>query len=130
MPDLKIKCLISGKQTDGKIAVFEEIVDSGIGPPRHTHRNQLEIFHIIEGTIRFEVDGETFLRSAGSTAVVPPGTVHAFRNDEEQSALIHFEMIPANNSEEAFDRLISEEITDVEAFFNQYDIDLSGPPLD
>lgn len=130
MSDLKIACIVSGKETGGRIAVFKEIVDSGIGPPRHTHRKQLEIFHIIEGQIRFEVDGESFVRSAGETAVVPPGTVHAFKNDQSETAVIHFEMIPANNSEEAFARLIGEEITDVESFFDQYEMDLCGPPLD
>ncbi len=57
MPKLDIKCIVSGSETDGKIAVFEEIVQPGIGPPRHTHRDQIEIFHIIEGTLKSELDG-------------------------------------------------------------------------
>ncbi|MFT7488330.1 MAG: quercetin dioxygenase-like cupin family protein, partial [Candidatus Promineifilaceae bacterium] len=59
MTELNIKCLISGKDTDGRIAVFEEIVAPGAGPPRHTHRTQVEVFHVIEGTLRFEIGGET-----------------------------------------------------------------------
>ena len=130
MDKLDIKCIVSGAETDGSIAVFEEVVPPGWGPPRHTHREQIEIFHIIEGTIKFDVAGETFEREAGAAAVVPAGVVHAFRNVGVEPALIHFELIPALKSEESFDRLASETIADVEAFFDEYGMDLAGPPLE
>jgi quercetin dioxygenase-like cupin family protein len=131
MTELNIKCLISGKDTDGRVAVFEEIVEPGGGPPRHTHRTQVEVFHVIVGTLRFEIAGETIDAGPGAAAVVPMGAVHAFQNTGSVPARIHFEMIPAGESEEAFSRLIEEgdQIEDVGAFFNQYDMDLIGPPL-
>ncbi len=130
MDKLVIKCIVSGAETKGAVAVFEELVPPGSGPPRHTHREQLEIFHIIEGKLRFEVSGETFECEAGAAAVVPAGAIHAFRNIGDAPARIHFEMIPALRSEEAFTRLTTESITDVEAFFDEYGMDLAGPPLD
>ena len=130
MEKLDIKCIISGDETDGKMAVFEEIVPPGTGPPRHTHRSQLEVFHIIEGSIRFEVNGKLFERGTGAAAAVPAGAVHAFRNIGTTPAVIHFEMLPAGNSEEAFDRMATGEIGDLNAFFEKYGMDLSGPPLD
>jgi quercetin dioxygenase-like cupin family protein len=129
MEKLDIKCIISGKETDGKLAVFEEIVAPGSGPPRHTHRNQFEIFHVIEGSLRFEVNGESFERTAGAAAVVPAGAVHAFRNIGATPAVIHFEMLPAGDSEEAFELMVGGAIDDVDAFFDKYGMDLSGPPL-
>ena len=110
--------------------MFEEIVDPGIGPPRHTHREQNEIFHVIKGTIRFEIDGVVSEIEEGGAAVVPAGTVHAFRNIGDQAATIHFEMLPAGDSEEAFERLVNEEIEDVSAFCDKYGMDLVGPPLE
>ena len=130
MDKLDIKCIISGNETDGKVAVFEEIVPPGFGPPRHTHRNQLEVFHVIEGSIQFEVNGELFERGAGAAAVVPAGAVHAFRNIGATPAVIHFEMLPAGESEEAFDRMVTGQIGELDAFFDKYGMDLSGPPLD
>ena len=130
MDKLDIRCIVSGDQTDGAVAVYEEIVAPGGGPPRHTHREQLEVFHVLEGTIRFEVSGETFECQAGSAAAVPAGAVHAFKNVGEQPAKIHFELIPALESEDAFKRLTSEVIDDVGAFFDEYGMDLAGPPLD
>ena len=129
MEKLDMKCIVSGNETDGKIAVFEEIVPPGSGPPRHTHRAQLEVFHVIEGGIQFEVNGELFERGTGAAAVVPAGAVHAFRNIGAVPAVIHFEMLPAGDSEEAFRRIATGEIGDVEAFFDKYGMDLCGPPL-
>ncbi|MEM7014448.1 MAG: cupin domain-containing protein [Verrucomicrobiota bacterium] len=132
MPNFPVKCLISGAETNGQIAVFEELVPPGGGPPRHTHREQLEIFHVLEGTIRFEIDGEIIERGAGAAAVVPVGAVHAFRNIGKEPAMIHFEMIPAGNIEEGFKRLATDadSIEDMAAFFDDYGMDLSGPPLE
>ena len=129
MERLDIKCIITGNETDGKVAVFEEIVAPGSGPPRHAHRSQLEIFHVIEGSLQFEVNGESFERKAGATAVVPAGTVHAFRNIGATPTVIHFEMLPAGDSEEAFELMARGEIEDMHAFFDKYGIDLAGPPI-
>lgn len=132
MPNLPITCIISGKQTDGAVAVFEETIPPGEGPPLHAHRSQHEVFHIIEGTFRFQVDGEIIERGPGGSAVVPMGAAHAFKNIGETEGLIHFEMIPARNSEEGFGRMATErdQIEDMAAFFETYDIALLGPPLD
>ena len=130
MIEVKIDCLVSGEETGGRIAVFEEIVPPGGGPPRHTHREQLEIFHILEGTLSFEVDGQSFERTAGEVAVVPAGAVHAFQNHGPADSRIHFQMLPALRSEEAFRRLTEKDFGEVEAFFDDYGMDLCGPPLE
>ena len=130
MEKLDIKWIVSGSDTDGAVAVFEEIVPPGGGPPRHTHREQLEIFHVIEGEIRFEVSGEVFERGAGDVAAVPAGAVHAFKNIGDQPARIHFELIPALRSEEFFAQLSSGTVADPESYFDEYGMDVAGPPLD
>jgi len=130
MEKLDIKCLVSGTETDGAVAVFAEVVQPGIGPPRHTHREQTEVFHVLSGVILFEIDGRRIEVSAGGAAVVPAGAVHAFKNMGQDAATIHFELIPAGESEEAFRRLVSENIPDAAAFFDRYGMDLVGPPLE
>jgi len=118
-----------GAETGGAIAVFSETVPPGGGPPRHVHRDQIEVFHVIEGEIRFELDGETVVRGSGASVLVPAGAVHAFRNDGETPATIHFELLPAGRSEEFFSRLVAGEKGDPGAFFDAFGIDLCGPPL-
>lgn len=129
MLKVDITCLVSGSDTDGKMAVFEEIVAPGSGPPRHTHRDQLEIFHIIEGSLKFELNGVVSEAGAGATVMIPAGAVHAFQNIGAASARIHFELLPAGDSKEAFERLVTGDRGNVEAFFDRYGMDLSGPPL-
>ena len=132
MPNMQtfdIRCVISGTETGGQVAVFEEEIPPGGGPPRHTHRDQVEVFHILDGSLRFEVDGESFERAAGATAVVPAGAVHAFQNIGEAPAKIRFELLPAGQSEEFFETLCSGEVEDFGALFDRYGLDLAGPPL-
>lgn len=112
------------------MSIFEEVVQPGIGPPRHTHREQTEVFHVLSGSVLFEIDGERTEVSAGGAAVVPAGAVHAFKNIGQDAATIHFEMIPSGKSEKAFKRLVNEEIANLESFFDQYGMDLAGPPLE
>ncbi len=132
MPEFDIKCLISGDSTDGRVAVFEERVRPGEGPPLHIHRNQMEVFHIIEGKFRFHLDGQITELEAGGSVLIPAGAVHSFRNIGDEPSRIHFEILPAGNSEEGFDRLVNEgaSISDIAAFFDDYGMDLAGPPID
>ena len=130
MQKLDIKCLVPGSKTGGVVSIFEEVVQPGIGPRRHTHREQTEVFHVLSGSVLFEIDGELTEVSAGGAAVVPAGAVHAFKNIGQDVATIHFEMIPSGMSEEAFERLVNEEISDPGSFFDQYGMDLIGPPLE
>lgn len=132
MEKFEIRCILSGKETNGKVAVFEEIVAPGSGPPRHIHPKQIEVFHIIDGLLRFEVDGETFQRGTGAAASVPAGAVHTFRNEGDKPVIIHFELIPAGKSEEFFEKLVAGDYDQekVEAFFKRYGLELAGPPLE
>jgi quercetin dioxygenase-like cupin family protein len=77
---ITLKVLLSGEQTGGSLAVFEDIVQPGIGPGRHIHHGQDETFFFLEGTFDVEVDGVLHHMQIGDVAFVPRGTVHAFKN--------------------------------------------------
>lgn len=47
--------------------------DEGQAVPRHTQREQEELFFIVDGRCRFEVDGEEFEGEAGECIVVDAG---------------------------------------------------------
>ncbi|MDQ8204492.1 cupin domain-containing protein [Pelagicoccus sp. SDUM812003] len=126
-----IKCIIPSTATGGRLVGFEEIVAPQFGPPLHTHRQQTEIFHIIEGDFLFQRGDQQLYLSAGDSCLIPPGVVHTFKNIGDTPARHHFELLEAGNSEEFFSRIVSEfsNITDMNAFFSQYGLDLVGPPL-
>lgn len=129
MNTFKIKCIISGRDTDGKVSVFEEAVAAKSGPPLHTHETQHEIFHIISGDLQFEVDGKRVDLVAGGSIHVPPGVPHTFVNKSGTESIIHFELLPSGNSEQFFDKLVAGDFTDPEELFAQHGLKILGPPI-
>lgn len=102
-PDvITLKILLSGKQTDGRQAVFEDIVEPGVGPGRHIHYNQDEIFFFLEGDFIAEVGGETFQFKPGDVAFIPKGVVHAFKNVGTTKGRLRYIFSPADTIEEMF----------------------------
>jgi hypothetical protein len=62
-----------------ELDLLEYIVDEeydGAGP--HLHLRHADCFHVLEGELEFQVDGETIRAAAGTTVAIPPGVVHAF----------------------------------------------------
>lgn len=71
---ITLKILLSGTQTDGSQAVFEDIVEPGVGPGRHIHHGQDETFFFLEGRFDVEVAGILHHMQPGDAAFVPRGT--------------------------------------------------------
>jgi quercetin dioxygenase-like cupin family protein len=124
---------ISGKDTDGGIAMFEQtgLTPHG-GPPLHIHPFQDEWFYVVEGQYRFQVGDEKYSMSAGDTIFLPKNVPHAFIQLTEQARMI-VTYLPAGKMEaffEATDQWTSppskEEIARV---FEDHDMHIVGPPL-
>ncbi|WP_244560062.1 cupin domain-containing protein [Ensifer aridi] len=58
----------------------------GDSPPLHVHRREDEVFHILEGRMRFNIDGHERIAVAGETAVAPKGLPHTFRVESREGA--------------------------------------------
>jgi quercetin dioxygenase-like cupin family protein len=129
--EFKIRTLISGDATGGRMAAFEEATTTGAGPPMHVNREQVEVFHVIRGRHRFVVGGVETEAAEGACLVVPMGVPHTFQNMDSEKGLIHFELLPAQRSEEFFTALVTGEFDPKDAgeFFTRYGMDLVGPPL-
>jgi mannose-6-phosphate isomerase-like protein (cupin superfamily) len=77
----------AGEDTGGRWTLLEYTAPPHFaGPPPHWHRTLEEAFFVLEGTVRFEVDGETVDLEAGGYAHVPPGVVHRFSNPGDSPA--------------------------------------------
>jgi mannose-6-phosphate isomerase-like protein (cupin superfamily) len=48
------------------------------------HRETLDMFFVLEGTLTMQLGDETLNLSAGSFVLVPPGTAHTFSNRTDQ----------------------------------------------
>jgi hypothetical protein len=79
------------------------VIAPGDGPPLHTHASEGESWYVIEGSLRFELDGEMRQAAAGSFVYVPPGVPHRFQNVGAAPARILVLFSPAG-MEAFFDR--------------------------
>lgn len=70
--------LSSSAGADG-IAVIEHWMPFGEAPPLHVHHREDEIFHILNGEMRFRVGDRERVARAGETVLAPKGIPHAFR---------------------------------------------------
>lgn len=91
---IKIRYLVDGEATR-RLGMFEMTVQPGAGvPPAHSHLETEECVYVLEGTLRYRVEGET--RDLGPTElmVTPKGAVHEFSNVSAAPARVLIIMTP------------------------------------
>jgi quercetin dioxygenase-like cupin family protein len=87
--------LVTGKETDGRYALWETIVVPGGGPPPHTHSREEEGFYVLEGEVAFQL-GETVVRAGPGTFLnMPIGSLHTFKNETGRPARMLISVAPA-----------------------------------
>ena len=67
-------------QTGGSLTVCLDTTPPGSGPPPHRHRDDDELFLIVEGRYSFLANGEWVEAVPGSVVYARRGGVHAFKN--------------------------------------------------
>jgi quercetin dioxygenase-like cupin family protein len=72
------KIRIDGSATGGALSVLEHREERGHATPLHRHDIADETFLMIDGTLRVEVDGETYAAGAGAMAFLPRKRSHRF----------------------------------------------------
>jgi mannose-6-phosphate isomerase-like protein (cupin superfamily) len=71
--------LIPSDATDGQLSVFRATMPEGFSPPRHIHTREDEVFVVLEGEARFDLDGEELVAGPGASVYMPRGVPHTFR---------------------------------------------------
>jgi quercetin dioxygenase-like cupin family protein len=72
------RVLVTPAETGGALGMFSAVVAPRSGPPRHVHHNEDETITVVEGEVRFWLDGESFVRGPGDAVFVPRGKEHGF----------------------------------------------------
>lgn len=63
-----------------RISLLEHRARQGDSPPLHIHRNEDEIFHVLEGRVLIhQSEGDDRTLEAGDTVLAPKGTSHTYR---------------------------------------------------
>ncbi|MGA0557959.1 cupin domain-containing protein [Larkinella sp. VNQ87] len=125
---------ISGSDTDGGLAVFEQTsLSPGRGTPLHVHPAQDEIFYVLEGAYYFQVGEEKYHLKAGDSIFLPRKVPHAWTQMADKGKMIVM-LQPAGKLEDFFVNLSGlnhdpskEELAKL---FRDNDMQVVGPPLE
>ena len=83
---MSIRYLIDGTATGG-MGVFELSVPPNSNvPPPHSHTRNEECVYVLEGTLRYSVDGVERDLCSGEWMFTPRGSVHHFSNPHSEAA--------------------------------------------
>jgi quercetin dioxygenase-like cupin family protein len=84
---LEIRYLMDGTLSGAGVGMFELTVAPGARvPPAHSHSGNEEVVYVLEGMLRYSVDGETRDLKPGERMYTPRGSVHAFSNPHDRPA--------------------------------------------
>jgi quercetin dioxygenase-like cupin family protein len=125
------RVLVSGQDTAGTFAVMETEAARGHGSPMHVHRNDSEVFLVLDGALRVVVDGQEHEAGAGSAAVLPAGRPHGFvvTSEAARYLTVHhgptFEEFTAAAASDGDGIPDPSRLTEIAA---EYGIDIIGPP--
>ena len=92
----RVTFLTTAADTNGELTVAEVTVQpNGFVAAAHIHPKQTEHFEVLEGALRFKVDGEEIVANAGDVLTVEPGQAHKFWNAGDTPAKFIIEVRPS-----------------------------------
>lgn len=80
LKSLGITHKLTSAQSEGGFYLGEAVFGPHGGSPRHLHRYEDEILHILQGAIEVRLDTEILRASAGGIIFLPKNVPHAFHN--------------------------------------------------
>ena len=90
---LEIRYLVDGAEQGG-LGVFEMTAPAGASvPPPHSHTDNEECVYVLEGTLRYSVDGVSRDLEPGDWMSTPRGSTHHFINKTD--AVVRASSTPA-----------------------------------
>jgi mannose-6-phosphate isomerase-like protein (cupin superfamily) len=102
----EVHYLATGATTAGELGLYRWDMDGApSGPQPHFHRSISESFYVLGGTVRL-FDGARWIdATTGDFLYVPPGGLHAFRNESGEPASMLLLFTPGAPREEYFEAL-------------------------
>jgi quercetin dioxygenase-like cupin family protein len=95
-PGRSATLMLQSDATAENIMMFEETVPAGTaGGPFHLHRDSDEVVYVLRGEITFKIGDRVTVGGAGTSAFMPRGVAHAWKNTGAETARILFLYTPA-----------------------------------
>ena len=126
----RVRALVSGSQTAGRLALLELREPAGCEPPRHLHSQEDEIVYVLEGRLTFYVGEETCEAVAGTCVVLPRGVDHGYVVQSGTARLL-VALAPAGMEGYFGDDVDGHGCADMERLIAgaaRYGVTITGPP--
>lgn len=133
---------VSARDGSDGISVLEHHARQGDSPPLHVHHNEDEIFHVLEGEVRYRVGDQEHHARAGETLLTPKGIPHTYRVESAEARMLTITQGEFENFVRAFGRPAErqglpdpsglptpEQAEALARACRQFGIELVGPPL-
>jgi quercetin dioxygenase-like cupin family protein len=75
----RVSIRVSSRDGSDGVSVLEHRAAYGDSPPLHIHHEEDEIFHVVDGEVRFVVGGTEHMARAGQTLLAPRRIPHTYR---------------------------------------------------
>ncbi len=127
-----VNLLLSKKDSDGLMSIFDYEGSSKGGPPLHVHYHQDEVFFITEGEFLFQAGEERFKLTVGDTIFLPRKVPHTWTQLSDRGKMLFF-FQPAGKMEEFFKlyRAQASQPSPEEGArqFSDHEMTVLGPPI-
>jgi quercetin dioxygenase-like cupin family protein len=128
IPGEQLCIRIHGSQVNGRYSMMENVALPGTATPMHFHAED-EIFHVLEGTVTFSIDGDVFNASVGSVVVIPAGAHHAWRN-RSNAPIRMLTLFSPGGVEDLYPKLAGLSPQELIAVVERFGPAIVGPPID
>jgi quercetin dioxygenase-like cupin family protein len=105
----QLRFLCNAERTDKAWSLMEVTLPEHSGPPPHHHPWD-EAYYVVDGQVRFSINGREELMRAGEFVYAPGGTLHAFQGASSKPARMIIFDAPAHA--EAFFKEVDREVKD------------------
>jgi quercetin dioxygenase-like cupin family protein len=82
------RTLVTSKETNGQLGVFEQLLDRNGAPPLHIHHREDEAFYVLEGDLTVTVGEERLPAPTGAFVFLPRQIPHAFTVNSDRARFL------------------------------------------
>jgi quercetin dioxygenase-like cupin family protein len=138
----RVTVRLSARDGSSGISVLEHQASRGDSPPLHVHHDEDEIFHVLEGEVRYRVGDQERRANVGETLLAPKGVPHTYRVESPEARMLTITRGEFENFVRAFGRPAErdglpdpsgpptpEQAEALTRACRQFGIELVGPPL-
>ena len=86
---------LTGKDTNGLYTLIEQYNNPGMEIPMHVHKDEDEVFHVLEGKLEINVDNTITTLNPGDIGFCPRGIPHSWKVIGDQKTKVMLSIFPS-----------------------------------